>query len=216
MLKKSHTAFGITSLVGCAAAQGIIHVGGPSFTVTSIPPGSENWDIDNNGTTDASIFGSYYDNYGSNAEGTVFSFGAGILFARQGGLIASITDNASVGPANTAYQMVGDGFQIVNNGGVIGDNDFANIPQSGGTIGFSFQRDGQTHYGIAEAQWGLFGGGGTGVSFTISSWRWNDVPNQGILGDGQAGIIPEPQSVVFGLAALALGAAAVRMRRKSK
>lgn len=66
------------------------------------------------------------------------------------------------------------------------------------------------HYGIATLTWEL---SRSGASFSLTDVLWNDVPGQGIRGDGTA--VPEPASAT-GLAALALGAAGLTRWRRQR
>lgn len=102
---------------------------------------------------------------------------------------------------------------VLNNPSPLGDGLFqaAHFPvETEQFFGFSFKKDGNTHYG-----WGIFRFSLTGIeefAMTLGNWAYEDTPNTPI----QAGAIPEPSMMAAGLAVLAAGAVGVRRWRSTR
>lgn len=87
---------------------------------------------------------------------------------------------------------------------------FNNFDSGNDFIGFSFEKDGNTHYGwlqfdVADANSGNDGG----LQVTSLVGQYESTPNTAI-------VIPEPSTYALGLGLLAAGAAGIRARRRMK
>ncbi len=103
-------------------------------------------------------------------------------------------------------------YGVYTTGYVTTDSSFYGDWQGGnrGFIGFTMQLEGAAHFGWIDVEW-IPGTGAnrTTAQLIVHGWAYNDEPRGPIT----AGEVPAPG--VFGLAALALGAAGVRRSRRA-
>ena len=94
---------------------------------------------------------------------------------------------------------------------------------SGGTLAWPSQQDGffydrEGYVGVRMSQlddwfyaWIRVSHDATAGTLTVHDWAWNTIPNEPIL----AGQVPEPATVAFFMASIALAVAVVRRRRRT-
>ncbi|WOO39890.1 PEP-CTERM sorting domain-containing protein [Rubellicoccus peritrichatus] len=206
----------ISSLLAASSASGVVHIiSGSPIMVTATGNDSESiqWDIDNNGVDEGRVFAqAFSDTYsGDYSAYAGFQTSMGRLkFAvidtgtKTNEDLAPVSANGKVGPTNYIFgSNPSPSFTTISsNQGAV---NFEFIPKTNGLIGFSFLRDGNTHYGWADVSWNTTGS--TEATLTVNEWAWNDVADA-------ATPVPEPASIATGLGVLALGAAGLRRWRK--
>lgn len=225
----------LASLGAAATSQAVIEIGitfdqsiaGPALGSYGFDPnnsptnsGSFDWDVDGNGSDEINFsLEAYGFNYNdASQEGfrkiNAGSAAGGFAFFTNGGSLA-FSSAAIADAANTNYV---NAFNLFNYGtAYTGSTRQVSSPSmsSGITVGFKFDRNGSTHYGIADLSYGnsiASFDNGTPLSLILDNVRWNNVAGQGITGAGIA--VPEPASLATGLGLLALGAAGLRAWRR--
>jgi hypothetical protein len=89
-----------------------------------------------------------------------------------------------------------------------GTQIFGDLQRGANTIGFSFDANGETHYGWAN----LHIGNGPDPVVRITNWSYEDEPDTPIHGSS----VPAPPAAVPALTLLAFGAAGMRKLRNRK
>ncbi|MEQ9460889.1 MAG: PEP-CTERM sorting domain-containing protein [Phycisphaeraceae bacterium] len=174
---------------GANAEAGIIHTPvEPALTVVPNPgtPSAFNIDFDNDGTIDGAIVN-------SSVNLTARSFAPASTLASSGSYYArSFTPGSLIdGSASPAA-----GAKLMTNRGA--GYDFVG---QGNFLGYSFEIDGNTHYGWVQVDVSA-----DLLNATVTGYAYESTPDTGIV----AGAIPEPTS----LALLAAGAGALGLRRR--
>ena len=180
-------------------------------------PGSQLWDVDNDGTFDfelrhGSTLGTSHFAIFNILSGAGFvqnplnSTSYGIQKLPGGYVLSAGITNYAFGTTPKASNIVTDNgslsLWVGQSGWEIGDT---------GYFGFRFTNAGGVHYGWGEL---TFTGSPSGAGFTLNEAWYNDVVGESIIVGATA--VPEPETVALGLGALALGAAGLRRWRKSK
>jgi MYXO-CTERM domain-containing protein len=202
---RTRTLVGVSTLSALASATGA--TAGIVFNTTSVTSnntdaGSVFWDIDGDGTDEA-FLRNYQDplfhkDLKNNANGfLVFGYPK----------LALVSENFYVGGSNSDNN--GHINSIFRNGALLNVNQiFSGTPTF---IGFAFNPTGTYYYGWAQVT--LTTGSEFGT-FTINQWAYENT-GAGILA-GQTSAVPEPSAYAFGVGALALGAAGLRRRRRTR
>lgn len=193
------TTLGSVLALTSAQATGIL-AGIPAHITSGF---SNPWDIDGDGTDDFTL-----------AANASYNGNLGILAAGTNGL-AQGTNNRVV--ALTGAQLVGSAYGFRSYGSMLfsssallnyfGLQDFA--PNTTETIGFRFNRGGNTHYAVAEF---TFEFTLSSAFLNLSNVRWNSTPGASIAANSVA--VPEPANAGAALATLAAGAAGLRRWRR--
>jgi len=151
---------------------------------------------------------------------TTTSVGAVFRAGTKGGIFASWT-NTSLSFENTnsgsgyygGTYSPGTAIPSVPGNTIDGSltfNDYAEFPANSAPTLYGFSIGGGVYYGWAE----ISTSGGSGGTLTIHRWAYEDTPGAAILAGAGAAPIPEPNEIMAGLTALALGAAVVQRKRR--
>lgn len=217
-MKKITTTSSITGLITATSASAAIQlVTTPEIAFAEITGATQDieWDIDGNGTTDLQI-----NAFASFSYFLTFSFTAANNFVRKENKIAGLDSQQLVGPTSamgTPYDfqtqnatMFFNTFNSALNGGV--STAGLSLSSAPSLIGFRFEREGNTHYGVASIVTEAIAGQPR-ASITVERWAWEDEADTPILAG--AAVVPEPAQVANALGLLALGAAGLRRWRKN-
>lgn len=196
-------ALGMTS--GAQAA--IVHMMGP---VVGSDNASSAWNIDGTGAAEVTLGD-------SNAASDFYALN---WVAQQPGFDLLVLPSCSNAPVTgpTIVDASGDFGSVCGNpenstSGVasfLGFHEWGfSAPGGSGTLGFRFDNNGTTNYGIANFTFNNWDGAGPVGDFTIDDWYYND-NGKGIKGDATEA--PEPSTAA--LMVLALGAIGLRRRRR--
>jgi len=163
------------------------------------------WDVDGDSVVDFNFF--------DHQTGHEFCLGFNGLNG-AGLAITPISNAMTVGAANTftGSQGCGDVFDVHCNHTNFGPfSSFTTSANFTGVMGFRFDNNGTTNYGVAEFSFASWDGSDpTDGTFSINKWAYDD-SGQAINGSAlPTTSVPEPSS----LALLALGAVGLRMRKK--
>jgi hypothetical protein len=216
---KKTTLTTLASLVAASSAQASI-INGAAVAISASANGgldsqSSNWDIDGNSSNETRFVVQHHTyNYYSQTYITasiksgstaVAPFG----FLKSGSALKAVSENSSVGsPGLFATELR---LRRTSFGSTYSTLLTQGTP-SPITVGFRFDRDGATHYGVADLSY-TFSPGSEAI-LNLDNVSWNDVAGQGITGGRSA--VPEPASAATALGLLALGAAGLRRMRKTK
>lgn len=223
------------AIVGCGSSldAGIIAITNPNpvpnivFQAANTPI---NWDIDLDGTDDflfsidtGIVSGTFYMRRGPDqavSAGVVSSSFIYRLIPFQTTVPTFQTTPplTVVSPGLTYQWGARDPVRVMNSTYLLDNvNVFFNLTNTSLTetlnvyAGFRFSND-QDELLYGWARFSFDPGGGSGATFSIHEWAYNDTPNQGI----KVGAIPEPAHVVSGLGLLAAGAAGLRRMRRRR
>lgn len=203
----------VSTLAAVATATGAqaaiitnANLGVSGFTSGSMfEEGNQYWNIDNAGIAEA-----YVHNIASTSSSIIYSQSKHIH--RNGNGFGVVANTSSMLALN-AGQLIGPGNSFVSFVSMFQSGQMESVVNfvSGTTtyIGFRFTPAGTTLYGWAEVT--LTNGGNFGA-FTLHSWAYDDTG--AAITAGQTSAIPEPASIATGLGALAMGAAALRRKRR--
>lgn len=208
------------------ASAGVVHVT-PGSPIVVGDDDSVGWDIDQDLTADMNLFDSQSGICSRSY--CLSSSGAGAGFAENGsGHFLALTAGSTVGPADSFRHIdCSDLYDSdCNRSGYGGFSLFSRVdngsPTDGcgtnydidGIIGFQFDNGGTTNYGVARFSVRGFDDQDPLGTFTITEWAYD---NMGNPISAAALAVPEPSTFVLGaLGGLALGATALRRRRKER
>jgi MYXO-CTERM domain-containing protein len=204
---RTRSLVGVSTLSALASATGA--TAGIVFDTTSVTSnntdtGSVSWDIDGDGSAEA-----YLDNSvgGESVYKNLVSNSNYFKVLHQNNGLLGLAENVVV--SGTTSFFAGYINNILYNGSL---SNVTNISSGTPTfIGFSFKPTGTTYYGWAQVT--LTEGERFGT-FTINQWAYENT-GASIL-TGQTSAVPEPSAYALGVGALALGAAGLRRRRRTR
>jgi MYXO-CTERM domain-containing protein len=218
----------LASLVAASSAQASI-MNGAAVAISAIANGGYDseylsWNIDGEYGSETAFLvqaSTPHVNYSNSVASVVsYSYVENFGFLRQSGeaLLKTVGNNSTVGSegmfANSLrlcslISFASSEAQVINSSSAHSHLLTPDTP-SPITVGFRFDRDGATHYGVAELSYKYVPG--NEASLNLYNVKWNDVAGQGITGSA----VPEPASAATALGLLALGAAGLRRMRKTK
>jgi hypothetical protein len=169
------------------------------------------WDVDSDSTIDFTLFDS-----AGHSPFCLESSGALSGIAHSGFQVLPITNVSIVGPANT-FQHISCSALADTNCGHVHYDDFQLYPGTNGdftgNLGFQFDNNGTTNYGVARFEVQGIDGNVPFGTFSITRWAYED-SGAPISGNAINGAVPELSSFIIHLGLLATGAAGLQIRRK--
>lgn len=219
----------LASLVAASSAQASI-INGAAVAISASANGgydseTSNWDIDGNSSNETwfnvnanySTTSTSFSTSSSSSSSTWTYRSASIRssnrvtpfgFLTSGSALKAVSSNSTVGSQGTFKA----GLSLSGMSSSINSNLLTSETPLAITVGFRFNRNGNTHYGVADLSYTF--SPGSEASLNLNNVSWNDVAGQGITGGRSA--VPEPASAATALGLLALGAAGLRRMRKTK
>lgn len=213
------SAVGVAASAASQADAGII-IKTDSLTVTD--ESTVGWDVNGDSSADITLF----DNTpfmcgGPNTTGSLDFFvltssGSG-GFLHTGSQLLPVINSTIVGNGGTFSNL--NCATHDNPCGALASSvqDFSLFPGAGpnfsGRLGFFFDNNGTTNYGIADFTFAGLDGIKPHGTFTITSWLYDD-SGAAVNGTNTAAVVPEPTSIAAWGTIMAIGLGARHLRRK--